>query len=89
MTVSEANNQYERIIDLVLHYNMRDAFVKLSYLIQQNGFGLAFDKLNELESNYRYMLKFKLEGVTDPDRDKVYSDLRRRAIELADEAINT
>lgn len=88
MTVSEANNQYERIIDLVLHSNMRDAFVKLSYLIQQNGFGLAFDKLNELESNYRYMLKFKLEGVTDPERDKVYSDLRRRAIELADEAIN-
>lgn len=86
MTVAEATNLYERIIGQIVHANLREAFVNLSYLIQQNGFGLAYDQLSELESNYRYLLKFRLEGVPDPSRDKVYADLRRRALELTDEA---
>lgn len=86
MTVAEATNLYERIIGQLVHANLREAFVNLSYLIQQNGFGLAYDQLSELESNYRYLLKFRLEGVPDPSRDKVYADLRRRALDLTDEA---
>jgi len=86
MTLAEAANLYERIIGQIVNANLREAFVNLSYLIQQNGFGLAFDQLNELESNYRYLLKFRLEGVADPGREKVYADLRRRTLDLADEA---
>ncbi len=86
MTVAEATNLYERIIGQIVNANLREAFVNLSYLIQQNGFGLAFDQLNELESNYRYLLKFRLEGVQDPGREKVYADLKRRTLDLADEA---
>lgn len=86
MTLAEAVNLYERIIGQIVNANLREAFVNLSYLIQQNGFGLAFDQLNELESNYRYLLKFRLEGVADPGREKVYADLRRRTLDLADEA---
>lgn len=86
MTLSEATNLYERIIGQIVNANLREAFVNLSYLIQQNGFGLAFDQLNELESNYRYLLKFRLEGVVDPGREKVYADLRRRTLDLADES---
>lgn len=86
MTLSEAVNLYERIIGQIVHTNLREAFVNLSYLIQQNGFGLAFDQLNELESNYRYLLKFRLEGVPDPGREKVYADLKRRTLDLADES---
>lgn len=87
MTVSEANNLYDRIVGQILHSNLREAFVNLGYLIQQNGFGLAFDQLNELESNYRYLLRFRLEGVPDPGKDKVYADLRRKALNLADDAL--
>jgi tetratricopeptide (TPR) repeat protein len=87
MTVSEANNLYDRIVGQILNSNLRDAFVNLGYLIQQNGFGLAFDQLNELESNYKYLLRFRLEGVSDPEKDKVYTDLRRKAINLADDAL--
>ena len=87
MIVSEANNLYERIVGQILSSNLREAFVNLGYLIQQNGFGLAFDQLNELESNYRYLLRFRLEGVPDPGRDKVYADLRRKTLDLTDDAI--
>ncbi len=88
MTLSEVVNLYERIIGQIVHTNLREAFVNLSYLIQQNGFGLAFDQLNELESNYRYLLKFRLEGVPDPGREKVYADLKRRTLDLADESFH-
>lgn len=88
MTLSESVNLYERIVGQVIHTNLREAFVNLSYLIQQNGFGLAFDQLNELESNYRYLLKFRLEGVPDPGREKVYADLKRRTLNLADESFH-
>ncbi|MDD4770143.1 MAG: tetratricopeptide repeat protein [Bacteroidales bacterium] len=86
MTVAEAQNLYTRIVDQVLHQQMREAFVNLSFLIQQNGYGLAYDKLSELENNYRMFLRFKLEGYEDPGRDKVFSDLRRHCLELADDA---
>ena len=86
MTVNEATKLYERIIGQLVHSNLREAFVNLSYLIQQNGFGLAYDQLSELESNYRFLLKFRLEGVPDPNQEKVYADLRRRALDLTDEA---
>ncbi|HKL93193.1 MAG TPA: hypothetical protein VJ871_07940, partial [Bacteroidales bacterium] len=66
MTVAEAQNLYTRIVDQVLHQQMREAFVNLSFLIQQNGYGLAYDKLSELENNYRMFLRFKLEGYEDP-----------------------
>src|SRR5574344_44340 len=88
MTLSEVVTLYERIIGQIVHTNLREAFVNLSYLIQQNGFGLAFDQLNELESNYRYLLKFRLEGVPDPGREKVYADLKRRTLDLADESFH-
>jgi len=87
MTVAEANNLYDRIVGQILNSNLREAFVNLGYLIQQNGFGLAFDQLNELESNYRYLLRFRLEGVPDPGSDKVYTDLRRKTLDLTDDAL--
>lgn len=88
MTVAEANNLYDKIVGQILHSDLREAFVNLSYLIQQNGFGLSFDQLNELESNYRFLLKFKLKGVEDPGREKVYADIKRRALDLTDEAMH-
>lgn len=86
MTVAEANSLYEKITGQILGNSLREAFSNLTYLIQQNGFGLAYDQLNELESNYRYLLRFRLEGYADPNREKIYSDLRRKALELTDEA---
>ena len=86
MTVSEISKLYERIINQILHFNLKEAFSNLGYLIQQNGFGLAYDQLTEMENNYRYMLRYKLEGYPDPEGEKVSSSLRKNALELADES---
>lgn len=89
MTVPEISKLYERIINQILHSNLKEAFANLSYLIQQNGFGPAFDRLTEMENNYRYMLRYRLEGYPDPDHDKVFFDLQKVALHLTDEAFNS
>jgi tetratricopeptide (TPR) repeat protein len=88
MTVAEVSKLYDRIINQILHFNLKEAFSNLGYLIQLNGFGLAYDQLTEMENNYRYMLKYRLEGYPDPDRDKMIVNLQKSGLELADKAFN-
>jgi tetratricopeptide (TPR) repeat protein len=86
MTVPDASQLYDRIVNHVLHSNMKEAFSGLGFLIQQNGFGKAYDKLTETENKYRYMLRYRLEGFPDPDREQVHNGLRRQLLELTGEA---
>jgi tetratricopeptide (TPR) repeat protein len=86
MTVPEATLLYDRILNQVLQFSIKDAFSGLGFLIQQNGFGKAYDKLTETENKYRYMLRYRLEGFPDPDREKVENGIRRQLLELAGEA---
>jgi len=88
MTVAEVSKLYDRIINQILHFNLKEAFSNLGYLIQLNGFGLAYDKLTEMETNYRYMLKYRLEGYPDPDRDKMIANLQKTGLELTDETFH-
>jgi len=89
MTVPEATQLYDRILNQVLQFSIKDAFSGLGYLIQQNGFGKAYDKLTETENKYRYMLRYRLEGFPDPDREKVENGIRRQLLELAGEAYHS
>jgi len=86
MTVPEATQLYDRILNQVLQFSIKDAFSGLGFLIQQNGFGKAYDRLTETENKYRYMLRYRLEGFPDPDREKVENGIRRQLIELAEES---
>jgi tetratricopeptide (TPR) repeat protein len=42
--------------------------------------------LNELETNYKFMLHYLFEGIEDPERDTVYRNLFRSLYELTDDA---
>lgn len=86
MTVPEATQLYDRILNQVILFSIKDAFSGLGFLIQQNGFGRAYDRLTETENKYRYMLRYRLEGFPDPDREKVENGIRRQLLELAGEA---
>jgi len=88
MTVAEVSKLYDRIINQILHFNLKEAFSNLGYLIQLNGFGMAYDQLTEMENNYRYMLKYRLEGYPDPEREKVAFKLQKSALELTDNSFH-
>lgn len=46
------------------------------------------ESLSELEQSYRYMIRYMLDGVHDPERDKVYHKLVLSAYTLTDRVID-
>jgi tetratricopeptide (TPR) repeat protein len=85
MTVPEATQLYEHIRESILETKLKDAFSGLGVLIQQNGFGKAYEKLTETENKYRYMLRYRLEGFPDPEFDTTQRTICRQLLELASE----
>jgi tetratricopeptide (TPR) repeat protein len=53
-------------------------------MIASNGLGEFSDLQLDLEQNYRFMLKYTVEGITDPERQKIYQHILISAFELAD-----
>lgn len=44
------------------------------------------EKLNELETNYKYMLHYQFEGVEDNERESIYNNMLRSLYEYTDDA---
>ena len=85
MTVPEATQLFEHIRESILESKLKEAFSGLGVLIQQNGFGKAYEKLTETENKYRYMLRYRLEGFPDPTFETTEKGIRRQILELASE----
>ncbi|HIX27683.1 MAG TPA: tetratricopeptide repeat protein [Candidatus Barnesiella excrementigallinarum] len=75
--------QYE-IYSLLAERRLKDAFGKLAILVEEQQDWLSRDKLNEMETSYRYMIQYMLDGVEDPERKSIYDHLVVSAYELTD-----
>lgn len=56
----------------------------LNKLVGESGYSDFFIQQEHLEHTYEQMLNYMLEGVQDPERDKVYNKLLTSILELAD-----
>lgn len=84
MTLQEINKEYNRIIGSLDSKELKNAFDSIQALISGSK-ELAFqDKLNELQDTYKYMLRYRIEGVKDPMQDQIYNNLQVSTYELAD-----
>lgn len=61
--------QYD-IYGLLAERRLKDAFGKLALLVNELQDWVSRDKLNEMETSYRYMIQYMLDGVGDPERKK-------------------
>jgi tetratricopeptide (TPR) repeat protein len=84
MNESEIKKTYENICRLLSERKLKPAFDLLEKMISANGLGELRNQLTELEQNYRYMLKYTVEGISDPERQKVYHHILFATFELAD-----
>jgi len=69
MTDFEIKENYSQICNLLASRELKPAFDKFEKLIS----GLAWwicDEYNNLEQNYRFMLNYTVEGITDPEGRK-------------------
>lgn len=72
------------IYKLLQERRLKEAFVLLKLLadtLQQWTFN---DKLSEIETSYRYMIQYMLDGFQDPQRAQIYNRLILSAYTLAD-----
>lgn len=86
MTEKEFKNNYEQICNLLSDRKLKPAFDLLEQLIWETGIGELRDKYIDLEQNYKFMLKYTLEGINDPERHKIYEHLIISTFEIADQA---
>ena len=88
INVEQINTRYQRLCYLVSARRVKDALDVLGELVGNSGYSDFFIQLEHLEHTYEQMLKYMLEGVQDPERDKVYNKLLISILELADRVKN-
>lgn len=84
MTIQDIHTTYASIIDQLDQASMKGALDALTHLIVATGKQQFLGQADELQSTYRYMLHYYVEGFDDPQRNNIRNDIRRRAYELAD-----
>lgn len=84
INVNQINTRYRNLNKLVSTRRVKDALDVLNGLISESGFSDFFIQQEHLAHTYEQMLNYMLEGVQDPERDKVYHKLLTSILELAD-----
>lgn len=84
MTPQEINKAYNRIIGSLDSKELKNAFDFIQSLISRSREYTFQDKLNELQDTYKYMLRYRVEGIKDPMQEQIYNNLQASTYELAD-----
>ena len=84
MTIKEIQNTHRLVTRCIDEAEVSDAFVHLSALINESGRADLNDELERLRMSYTFMLKYLEQGVMDPQRDVILSDIRQSLYTLTD-----
>ena len=84
MTEKELKDKYTQICNLLSARKLKPAFDQLEKLISGTGLAELHEQYISLEQNYKFMLKYTVEGINDPERQKIYEHLLISTFELAD-----
>ncbi|NQU54245.1 MAG: hypothetical protein HQ522_17085, partial [Bacteroidetes bacterium] len=84
MTDKELKIQYNSICQNLAERKLKPAFDGLEKFIVENGLVLLLEEWRTLEQTYQYMLKYTVEGIQDPERQKIYRKLIISSYELTD-----
>ncbi len=84
MMLQELNKKYSTITGNLSARRLKPAFDLIGELISENSLGEYLDEYRSLEETYHYMLKYTIEGIRDPERQKVYHKLIVSVYALSD-----
>ena len=88
MTAQEITTYYNRIIGSLDNKELKNAFDALLSLIAGTKEYLFTDKVTELHNTYKYMLRYRTEGIKDPMQQRIYNNILISAYELSDDIKN-
>ncbi len=84
MTLQEKEKAYNRIIGSLDSKELKNAFDAMHALIVGSNENIFLDPLTELQNTYKYMLRYRIQGVKDPMQEQIYNRIQTSAYELAD-----
>lgn len=84
MNEREILSSYQKISDLLAVNRLKESLDALHSLVVETGFGEWIEEKEELDTTYKYMLRYTIEGIRDPERQKVYQKLVSRVYRLSD-----
>ena len=86
MSPSDINKKSEIIYSYIEKKQLKSAIDRVKELVAlQHNWSLS-EKLVELETNYKFMLHYLVEGKGDPQQDKIYDKLFRDIYIITDDA---
>ena len=77
---------YNDVIEYLDQKRVKEALVQLAALAHEADNWKLSSEIENLQTTYSYMLQYASQGMEDPERNKLYHKLIRRAYELADSA---
>ncbi|WP_430814484.1 tetratricopeptide repeat protein [Carboxylicivirga sp. RSCT41] len=84
MTVKEIKVEHTNICWLLSEKKIKDSLDKIQKLVKESQNGDLIDSHYNIEFTYKNILKYTVEGISDPERQKVYNHLLRDVYHLAD-----
>ena len=84
MSSQEIAQTQQKIYDCLLHRHLQQAFELLHTLADTLQEWSVNARLTDLETSYRYMIQYMLDGVEDPGREHVYKRLIAQTYSITD-----
>ncbi len=88
MTTQEIKSLTEKVYFSLEQKRLKDTFDSLLPALTELQNWQLEEKKNELETTYKFMLRYMTQGVNDPEQHHIYEDLLRSCHKLADITIN-
>lgn len=85
MQQREITKKKQRIYDLLSVNRLKEALSILGELVKTNGQNQFILEQEQLDTTYRFMLQYTVDGIQDPERQKVYRKLVADTYELTDQ----
>jgi tetratricopeptide (TPR) repeat protein len=86
MDINKVIREHKKLSKLVSEKKLKQSFDILLNIISGSASGELKDDYENLVTTYRTMLSYTIEGINDPERDKVYLKLMQSILRIADRA---
>jgi len=88
MTVKELRSTHQTICQSLASKNIKDSLDLIQNLVKESQDADLIDNHYNTEFTYKNILKYTVEGISDPERQKIYNHLVRDVYQMADKAYN-
>ena len=89
MTTKEIINTQNNIYKFLFERRLKESFGLLGQLISILQDWQITESLNEMETSYKYMIQYMLDGFNDPERKKIYDKLILSTYNLTDKVTDS